>query len=193
MVPAWRPGSSAPYPPIDHPMKPTREVSKPIVDSIGNSSSSTIAPESLTGSPFVPVGVAAVDTHHGERRLALLDQLGEPVLDTAVEHLVRVAVLAVQCDHRTQRTDLREFWPGGRAITQLVLTPPRAAETNEPVSLFGRCCCPPSRARTAREPAATSRLAARADPAGRPKPTRRRLLRWLRRPSAAPHDGSGQA
>ena len=29
-------------------------------------------------------------------------------------------------------------WPGGMAITQLVLMPPRAAETNEPVILVGR-------------------------------------------------------
>ncbi|COZ57024.1 Uncharacterised protein [Mycobacterium tuberculosis] len=40
------PRSSAPYPPIDHPRNPTREVSIPIEVSIGSSSSSTIAPES---------------------------------------------------------------------------------------------------------------------------------------------------
>ena len=44
--PSRAPSSSAPYPPIDHPRKPTREVSMPIELSIGSSSSSTIAPES---------------------------------------------------------------------------------------------------------------------------------------------------
>lgn len=45
-APSRAPRCNAPYPPIDQPMNPTREVSMPIEASIGSSSSSTIAPES---------------------------------------------------------------------------------------------------------------------------------------------------
>ncbi|WP_243632834.1 hypothetical protein [Mycobacterium uberis] len=44
--PSRAPSSSVLYPPIDQARKPTRIVSIPIEDSIGRSSSSTIAPES---------------------------------------------------------------------------------------------------------------------------------------------------
>lgn len=40
------PSNNAPYQPIDQPINPTREMSRPLVASIGISSLSTIAPES---------------------------------------------------------------------------------------------------------------------------------------------------
>src|ERR1700721_1639379 len=45
------------------------------------------------------------------------------------------ASLPLPCSAITGRSGL--VWPGGRAMAQLVLTPPRAADTKEPVTMVG--------------------------------------------------------
>src|SRR6185312_14865650 len=119
-------------------MKATREVSIPIVDSIGNSSSSTMAPESppevlLCQYVFPP---STPTTANG----------GLPSLTTWASasstpiSSIWPALPSLPCNAITGRSfetwPAGPLWPGGRTITQLVCTPPRASETNEPVSLF---------------------------------------------------------
>lgn len=77
---------------------------------------------------------APVDAHHRERRFAVGDQLGSA--SSTPQSSIMFASLSLPCNAITGRSIL--VCPGGMAMTQLVLMPPRAADTNEPVSLVGR-------------------------------------------------------
>ena len=81
--------------------------------------------------PAVPVAAATVDSDHGERRDARRDGLRQTLFHATRHHPRRVLALAVQRDHAVAAAPV---WPGGRAIAQFVGTPPRAAETNDPVT-----------------------------------------------------------
>ncbi len=61
--------------------------------------------------------------------------LRQALLDPACHHVG--GMLPLPCNAMIGRSGL--VCPGGRAIAKLVATPPRAAETNEPVTYVGAC------------------------------------------------------
>src|ERR1700754_3033410 len=114
-------------------MNPTREVSRPFVESIGSSSLSTIAPESSPVTrrchQLLPPSTATT-ANGGYPALANCARPASTPMPITPD-----AVMSRPCSAITGRNV--PYCPGGRAITHSVSMPPRAAETNEPLTDVG--------------------------------------------------------
>ena len=114
-------------------MKPTLEVSRPFVASIGNNSVSTIDPESSPETrrchQLFPPSTAT--TANGG--YPALDNWARPA--STPMPMTPDALMLRPCNAITGRNG--PDCPGGIAIAHCVSTPPRAAETNEPLRYVG--------------------------------------------------------